>query len=148
MDRAADSKVITVHYQVKVGVSICGLDPKVKMHITMGTVPYLRTDEHPVQYGTPVGDGTAVDDEQGPSTRCIDTFGALPLQNASSYPDFPPPSYSEVMGESPVNNRKKNDAQGGKHKHQLGRSGNTENEILVNREERFKHLSEVLHEKY
>lgn len=102
----ANSRVITVHYKVKVYVGLpWGIDPYVKLHITMGTVPFMRMYGQPVQYGTP-------QDAQGPPVGCFDTFAALPPPppNVFGYPDMPPPCYSTAFGDSAVNIKKDKDS--------------------------------------
>ena len=94
-----NSTVITVHYKLKVIVGVSwGIDPVVKMHITMGTVPYMKVYGQAVQYGTPE------DQQQPPQANFIGGQSYPPPQPSFlGYPEMVPPSYSAAVGESGVN---------------------------------------------
>lgn len=102
----ANSRIITVHYKLKVYVGLpMGIDPYIKMHITMGTVPFLRMYGQAVQYGTP-------EDQQGPPAGFFNNYAALPPPppNVFGYPDMPPPSYSTAVGDEAINIKKEKDS--------------------------------------
>ena len=94
-----NSKVMTVQYKLKLMAAMpAGVDPAIKMYITIGTIPHLATYGQSVQYGTP-------EDPQGPPNANADddiSDATVPV-DLIGYPDMDPPSYSAGVGEEKIN---------------------------------------------
>ena len=94
---------VTVSYQVVFKVRIpCGLNPKIVLDITMGTVPFRQS------YGRQSSYELAENQFMGkefaswvPPTAPI--LPSAPPPTAPNYPDVPPPSYAVAVGSSSVN---------------------------------------------
>lgn len=97
-----NSRVITLQYKIKIVASIpCAIDPTVKMYITMGTVPFMRSYGQQMQYQGGY---------QPPMPNIQQGMAAPPIPSAMlGYPDMIPPSYSAAVGSNLVNIHGKKD---------------------------------------
>ena len=92
---------VSVSYQIKFEVRVpMGLNPKILLDITMGTVPFLQSFGKQCSYQ--LAENQVM--EAGLTNHVQPSAPPLPPPSSTlGYPDMPPPSYAVAVGGLPVN---------------------------------------------
>ncbi|XP_028391500.1 arrestin domain-containing protein 2-like [Dendronephthya gigantea] len=92
---------VSVSYHIKFDVRVpMGLNPKILLDITMGTVPFQRTFGRQCSYE--LAENQVMEAGYTHQVQPLATqFG--PSSSTLGYPDMPPPSYAVAVGGLPVN---------------------------------------------